>query len=111
MVRTEYGNGDFALAQLAADVDFGYATVGFRRCRNSGSTCRPNGASWRSLPRSQPDRRVHDSIGISLTYAVSERVVIKLEHQDLDTTDVDRVLGAVEIPSVKATIASISVAY
>jgi hypothetical protein len=111
LVRSEYGRGDFALAQLGAEVDFGYATIGYSPLPKFWVYLQSERRELSLTPKAQPDRRVHDSIGISLTYAVSERVVIKLEHQDLDTTDLDRLLGPLEIPNVKATIASISVAY
>ena len=111
LVRSEYGKGDFALAQLGADVDFGYATLGYSPLPKLWVYLQGERRELSLTPKAQPDRRVHDSIGISLTYAVSERVVVKLEHQDIDTTDVDRLLGPLEIPNVKATIASLSVAF
>jgi hypothetical protein len=111
LVRSEYGEGDFALAQLGADVGFGFATVGFSPLPKFWVYLQAERRDLSVTPKVQPDRKVHDSVGISLTYAVSERVVIKLEHQDIDTTDLDRLLGPMEIPNVKATIASISVAF
>ncbi len=111
LVRSEYGDGDFKLAQLGANVKFGYVTVGFSPLPKFWVYLQTERRDLSLAPKVLPDRRVHDSIGLSLTYAISERVVIKLEHQDVESTDVDRLLGPLEIPSVKATIASISVAY
>lgn len=109
LVRSEAGQGDIILGTRSAEVSSGYVTLGYS----------PLPKFWVYLEGERrqisipptPTRRLHDSVSISLTYAVSERVVVKLEHQDLDTTDVDRQLPGGLVPNVKATIASISVAF
>jgi hypothetical protein len=109
LVRSEAGQGDLLLGTRKAEVTSGYVTLGYS----------PLPKFWVYLEGERrqisispsPTRRIHDSLSISLTYAVSERVVVKLEHRDLDTTDLDRQVSGGQVPNVKATIASFSVAF
>lgn len=111
MVRSELGEGDLSLGTRQAVVRSGYLTLGYSPLPKFWVYLQSERRDLSLSPKIAPTRRLHDAAGISLTYAISERVVVKLEHEDLDTTDVDRLLGPNEVASVKTTIASISVAF
>jgi hypothetical protein len=114
LVRSEIGTGELKLpaAGIGATVTSGYVTLGYSPLPKFWVYVEGERRNLVRKPQIAPGRRLHDSLSVSLTYAVNERVVLKLERQDLDTTDLDRPLVAGEpTPNVKATIASISVAY
>lgn len=112
MVRSEYGKSDIELPfGLNADVDLGYLTLGFSPLPKFWIYLQAETREVAVTPRVQPTRKTFDGVGVSLTYALSERAVLKLEHSSIETTDVERVLTALEVPEVEVTIASISVAF
>ena len=112
MVRSEFGRGNFALPfGLDAKVDIGYLTLGYSPFSRFWVYLQGEKRDVALTPKLQPDRTSHESLAISLTYAIAERVVVKLEHHDVETTDVDRATDPLETPKVKVTIASLSVAF
>jgi len=111
LVRSEFGRGKFALPFLEADVKLGYVTVGVSPLPRFWVYLQGEKRDTSITPKVQADRTSHKSLGISLTYAITDRVVAKAEYSDFDTVEVDRPVNPIEIPKVKATILSLSVAF
>lgn len=111
LVRSELGSGNFALPFLEADVDLGYLTLGYSPLPKLWVYLEGERRDVAVRPELTPDRTSHKSVGVSLTYSLNDRTVVKLEHQHVHSTDIDRFLNPIEVPEVEATIASISVAF
>jgi hypothetical protein len=111
LVRSEVGTGEFALPFLKANVDLGYVTLGYSPLPKFWVYLESERRNVAVRPQVAPDRTSHKSVGISLTYSINDRTVLKLEHQHVHSTDMDRLLNPIEVPEVDATIASISVAF
>lgn len=111
LVRSEFGSGSFALPFLEADVDLGYLTLGYSPLPKFWVYLEGERRDVAVRPELTPDRTSHKSVGISLTYSINDRTVVKLEHQHVHSTDMDRVLNPIEVPEVETIIASVSVAF
>lgn len=111
LVRAEFGKGDVLLPFLEADLEIGYLTLGFSPFPRFWVYLQAESREVMLTPKVAPDTKSYESTGISLTYNISERVVVKAEHNDVTTSDLDRPVGLLQLADVKATLVSLSVAF
>lgn len=111
LARVEAGRGLAQLPFIEADLEVVNVTLGFSPLARFWVYLQSESRHVALTPKVQPDQKSFESVGVSLTYNISERVVVKAEHHDITTSDLDRVLRPGELPEVKATIVSLSVAF
>lgn len=111
MVRAEFGKGDVLLPFLEADLEIGYLTLGFSPFPRFWVYLQGESREVMLTPKVAPDTKSYEATSISLTYNLSERVVLKAEHHDVTTSDLDRPVALLQRADVKATLVSLSVAF
>jgi hypothetical protein len=111
LLRSEIGYGEYRLRNFDIEGLLGYVTAGYS----------PLPKLWvyaqyelRELEFSRflGTQKTHEDLAASITYSFSERVMLKLEHHDVRTTDLDRlVVTGSEFPELRYTILSLSAAF